>query len=238
MVVDARIRIRHRGHYSERLAPGVQVTHLSGDDTHCICTIRGPLGSDLDAVVDTMKAFLDAPPVVLDRGTQSIAIRCNCPTKGIRTRIASWGGTLVWPMVHKQGVGHYHILAPDKEVMRSVLDHLRAEGEVEVIHVGSPTADELGVQISMSDITSELSAKQLEVMRFAIERGYYGNPRGATLEELAKAYGLSRSTFQEHLQKAEETIMFRFGGIVAYHPAILAAAMRKAGRPRARESGL
>ena len=73
-------------------------------------------------------------------------------------------------------------------------------------------------------------------MTFAIERGYYGNPRGATLEKLAKAYGLSRSTFQEHLQKAEETIMFRFGGVVAYHPAILAAAMRKAGRPKARDN--
>jgi predicted DNA binding protein len=238
VVVDARIRIRHHQHYSQKLDPGVQVTHLSGDDTHCICTIRGPLGADLDAAVGTMAAFLDAPPVVLDRGTQSIAIRCNCPTRGIRARISSWGGTVVWPMVHKTGLGYYHIMAPNKEVMRSVLDHLRAEGEVEVVQVGSPTADELGVQISLGEITRELSAKQLDVMRFAIDRGYYGNPRGATLEELAKAYGLARSTFQEHLQKAEETIMFRFGGVVAYHPAILAAAMRKAGRPRASDSVL
>jgi len=236
MVVDARIRMRRRGASSERLPSGVQVTHLSGDDRHCICTVRGPPGVDLDAVVDMMRAGLDQPPTVLDRGNQSIAIRCDCPAIGIRVRIAKCGGTLVWPVVHKEKVEYYHIMAPDNATMRNVLDHLKTEGEVEVLHVGSPGADELGVQISMSDITRELTSKQLDVLRFAIEQGYYANPRGATLEKLAKSYGLSRSTFQEHLQKAEETIMLRFGGVVAYHPAIIAAAMRKAGRPRPRES--
>lgn len=231
MVVEARVKLRHRGCYSETLPPGVQVTHLSGDDEHCICTIRGPPGADLDAVVASLGPWLDAPPRVLDRGALSLAVRCSCPTRGLRQRLAAWGATVMWPVVHRDGHEWWHLVAPTREVMAHVLERLGSEGEVEVERLGNPSPDELGVSLPLGELTRELSARQLAVLRFAIERGYYANPRAVTLDALARGFGLSRSTFQEHLQKAEERVMKRFGGVVAGHPALVAAAMRRAGRP-------
>lgn len=232
MVVEVRLKLRHHGCYSESLPPGVQVTHLSGDGGHCLCTIRGPPGADLDAVVAMMKPWLDEPARVLDRGAQSVAIRCSCPTKGLSRRLAAWGATVLWPVVHRDGHEWWHLVAPTRETMAEVLEKLKAEADVEVSHLGNPTADELGVSLPLGELTRELSARQLSVLRFAIERGYYANPRSVTLDALGREFGLSRSTFQEHLQKAEERVMKRFGGVVADHPALVAAAMRRAGRPR------
>ena len=232
MVVEVRLKLRHRGCYSETLPAGVQVTHLSGDGGHCLCAIRGPPGVDLDAVVDALRPWLDEPPRVLDRGAQSVALRCSCPSRGLTRRLSAWGATVLWPVVHRDGLEWWHLVAPTGEAMAGVLEKLREEADVEVEHLGHPSPDELGVSLPLGELTRELSARQLAVLRFAIERGYYGNPRRATLDALAREFGLSRSTFQEHLQKAEERVMRRFGGVVAGHPALVAAATRRAGRPR------
>lgn len=234
MLVEARVRFRHRGCYSETLPPGVQVVHLSGDGGRCLCTINGPSTADLDKVVEALSPWLDEPLDVIERGTRSIVLRCNCPSRGLTTRIVNWGANVLWPVVHRDGLEWWHLVAPSREVMSSVLDKLRELGDVHVEKLGNPSADELGVSLPMGELTRELSAKQLDALRLAVTRGYYTSPRCVTLADLAREVGISRSTFQEHLQKAEERIMDRFGGVLAQHPALLAAATRRAGRPRKR----
>ncbi|MFA5797561.1 MAG: helix-turn-helix domain-containing protein [Candidatus Woesearchaeota archaeon] len=53
----------------------------------------------------------------------------------------------------------------------------------------------------------KLSEKQRAVILLAVEQGYYGYPRGITLEKLAKIAKISLSTFQFHLAKAEAKLL-------------------------------
>jgi len=56
-------------------------------------------------------------------------------------------------------------------------------------------------------VVPNLTDKQKAVFELAVSSGYYGYPRKAKLQDLAKEVGLSLSTFQFHLAKAEGKLM-------------------------------
>lgn len=60
--------------------------------------------------------------------------------------------------------------------------------------------------------------------------GYYAQPRAATTEELAKGMGVSRTTFEEHLRKAESRVIPRLGALIEAHPGLAEAAKAQRGR--------
>ena len=53
----------------------------------------------------------------------------------------------------------------------------------------------------------KLTEKQRQVLELAIEYGYYKYPRKVSVQDLAKKVKMPRTTFQEHLRKAEERVM-------------------------------
>jgi DNA-binding CsgD family transcriptional regulator len=57
------------------------------------------------------------------------------------------------------------------------------------------------------DARSLLTDRQREIFETAVERGYYRIPRGITQTELADELGLAPSTVDEHLRKAESTML-------------------------------
>jgi len=54
---------------------------------------------------------------------------------------------------------------------------------------------------------SELSPRQLFVLRTALSEGYFDSPRRISSRELASLVGVSQSTLLEHLRKAESRII-------------------------------
>lgn len=58
-----------------------------------------------------------------------------------------------------------------------------------------------------SDLLSPLTDRQLEVFETAVEQGYYDVPRRATHRDLAGTLGCSPSTVDEHLRKAESSVV-------------------------------
>jgi hypothetical protein len=57
--------------------------------------------------------------------------------------------------------------------------------------------------IGLISIHPELTQKQRLALQLAVKHGYYGFPRKVTLEKLAQIMGVSFSTYQAHLAKAE-----------------------------------
>jgi predicted DNA binding protein len=57
------------------------------------------------------------------------------------------------------------------------------------------------------DARSLLTDRQREIFETAVDRGYYRIPRGITQTELADELGLAPSTVDEHLRKAESTML-------------------------------
>jgi predicted DNA binding protein len=58
-----------------------------------------------------------------------------------------------------------------------------------------------------SDLLSPLTDRQLEVFETAVEQGYYDVPRRATHQDLAGTLGCAPSTVDEHLRKAESSVV-------------------------------
>ena len=52
-----------------------------------------------------------------------------------------------------------------------------------------------------------LTPKQLEIATLAVQSGYYENPRKISKKELSELSQIPRSTLQEHLAKAEASLM-------------------------------
>ena len=63
------------------------------------------------------------------------------------------------------------------------------------------------MEIVDEKILNILTPKQLEATVTAVNSGYYNSPRSVTLNELSELSGVSRSTLQEHLTKAEASLM-------------------------------
>ena len=56
-------------------------------------------------------------------------------------------------------------------------------------------------------ITKILTPKQLEIAIFAVQSGFYEEPRKITKKELSELIEIPRSTLQEHLAKAEAALV-------------------------------
>jgi predicted DNA binding protein len=63
------------------------------------------------------------------------------------------------------------------------------------------------VYISLEDLFSNLSKKQLKSLISAYQEGYYEIPRKTKAEILANDMNINRRTYEEHLRKAENRIM-------------------------------
>ena len=64
--------------------------------------------------------------------------------------------------------------------------------------------------ISFTKIFPELTDNQKKAMELAINSGYYDYPKKITLPDIARKMGISYSTFQAHLKKAEGKIFPSF----------------------------
>lgn len=61
-------------------------------------------------------------------------------------------------------------------------------------------------------VAGDLTDRQYEAVRVAVETGYYAEPRTATLEDVAAELGCATSTASDHLRKAEARVMARLVG--------------------------
>lgn len=57
------------------------------------------------------------------------------------------------------------------------------------------------------ELTSYLTPRQLECFGLASKHGFYNEPKRITIQGLAEVMGIARSTFQEHLNSAEQAVL-------------------------------
>ncbi len=80
--------------------------------------------------------------------------------------------------------------------LKELVDRLVAAGcEVDIRRARRP------------DLHRPLTDRQEEILRIALEAGYYDQPKRATIKDLAKRTGIAPSTYQEILQRAERKVM-------------------------------
>ncbi|WP_254662814.1 helix-turn-helix domain-containing protein [Haladaptatus sp. W1] len=87
-----------------------------------------------------------------------------------------------------------------KEQLAAIEEEMDAD--IEILQIS--TYDRSNSQQSILNL---LSARQREIFDHARENGYYSWPREATSRGLAKDLDISKTTFLEHLRKAEAKIL-------------------------------
>jgi len=140
--------------------------------------------------------------------------RCTCDTLD-----SPWN---VWekhdfvdapPAVYKDGWGYFRVIGFDESKTRDLFRDFNERGPTELIRKRELSLSVLPSSVWVNSLFAELTEKQMDAVLKAHRYGYYTSPRQITTESIAKGQGLSRSTYEEHLRKAENRIM---GALIPY----------------------
>lgn len=104
------------------------------------------------------------------------------------------------PFEHRtDGTLQLTIIGED-DALRRTFDSLADIVDVDLVEIGD-YYPELG------NLDALLTDRQRQILRLAVERGYYEVPRQVTHQELAEESNLCQSTVAEHLQKIEANVL-------------------------------
>ena len=147
---------------------------------------------------------------------QLIAKTCMCAQgykgkgQGTDPIIARHNFMEIPPTVLTGGWEYYRLIGFDDSNVKGLLRDLDKIGKIEVLHkkqVEQGVTDDAFL-MSLSSLFGQLTGKQAKALLSALEEGYFEIPKRTTAEEIARKNKQPRSTYEEHIRKAESKIMF------------------------------
>jgi predicted DNA binding protein len=156
--------------------------------------------SSVDAIVDFELSRVD------DAGFYSYVVQETRPEDAAwRSAFAARNLVVPYPVVYDEtGRTRLTVVGADDD-LRGVVDDLPDEVGVTVHGVGR-------LDFRLGSPAAELTDRQLEAVRVARDMGYYEVPRDHSLEDVADAMDVARSTLSTHLRKAERALVERAVG--------------------------
>lgn len=124
------------------------------------------------------------------------------------------------PCVYRGGWEYYRIISFSEKDARNVFAQLGKYCVVEVISrraIKSGAVKET-MLVSTSALFGGLTRKQVQALVFALENGYYQVPKKVTTEEMASKLRLPRTTYEEHLRKAEGKVLRSMAPYISLGP--------------------
>ena len=147
----------------------------------------------------------------LDRNVQLILKTCRCSkispnVSDVVERNSCLG---IPPDTFYGGWEEYRVIGFRENDYKKMFHELSQLGPVQILEKRVLPEKSLRdtFAISMSSVFSELTNKQVDSIVAALEHGYYQIPKKATAEEIALKHHTPRTTFEEHLRKAESKIL-------------------------------
>jgi predicted DNA binding protein len=133
-------------------------------------------------------------------------IRCSC-TPSTSTFNMAEQHNLLWkaPVRYKAGAEIFTLMAFNNSDFKVLFDKYETLGKATILRKTILPKWTLRdtVSVTLESLFSELTRKQLDIILVAVNRGYYNIPRGVAISTIASEIGLSPSTVEEHLSKAE-----------------------------------
>jgi len=117
------------------------------------------------------------------------------------------------PTIYRQGWEHYTVVAFDEQDIRALLGDLRSDREIELLSKASISEKQIphSMLAPANQLFEDITDRQLAALQLALESGYYEQPRQTSLRALADRTAVARSTFEEHLRKAENKLLTNAG---------------------------
>lgn len=147
----------------------------------------------------------------LDRNLQLIVKSCRCSkiSPNISDVIERNSCLEIPPETFYDGWEEYRVIGFRENDYKKLFQELSELGPVEVRQKKLLPEKSLrdSFVISMPSVFSELTGKQINSLIVALEYGYYQIPKKMTAEEIALKHHVPRTTFEEHLRKAEGKVL-------------------------------
>lgn len=115
----------------------------------------------------------------------------------------------VSPVVYEQGWEYYRLIAFRHEDLKQLMQRFEERGFSFDVVRKVPFNDFIASSLTLSAdaLLSNLTEKQIDALLIAYNHGYYRLPRKAPVTVIAQKKRIPRTTFQEHLQKAESKLI-------------------------------
>lgn len=212
VIVDARVRVHHPCPYCDLSTRFPRTLFLLWcDNRRDVVLVSSPRPEELRQVLAAWKRGFHAR-VLLREGNDALLIVpdfewADPPSV---TRMARTGG--VWalqPVLYFGGEETYRFLAPSRAGLNRLFRKLRRLGAVEILSV----SDRAGldsvrtVPAATVHLLEGLTDPQVRSLVAAHDAGLLEVPARSSWATVARAQGLSRSTFGEHLRKGQRTLL-------------------------------
>ncbi len=210
--VDARILVQHECPFCEfsMVFPEAQMG-LWCNRSNEIFQINAPNAERLEEILQAAKEYLSAREIFSDGHSALSIIRdCHCAEGSSVTTIADGcGAWLVPPTTYLGGWETHRVFAPGKETLQRLISEIKKIGKVKLL--SKRPRRQLDVVLDLGVVPVHffegMTDKQIHALVTAYESGLFDVPARENLDKVAEREGVSRSTFGEHLRKAEMKIL-------------------------------
>jgi predicted DNA binding protein len=130
---------------------------------------------------------------------------CDC-TPGVSGLIEQEGLWREEPLIYREGWECYRVIGHERNAFERLVKRIeKGGGTVQLLSLKPMQLRGIADDMIMttSSIFAGLTGKQVTVLASAVASGYFREATDTGLDELARRAGLSRSTFAEHLRKAQ-----------------------------------
>lgn len=111
------------------------------------------------------------------------------------------------PILFQDGWANMRVFSFDSDNPRRLVAAFRKWGHAELVRKRKLELSVLPTSVYANALFGDLTAKQSEALLTAFRFGYYASPRAVKTEEIASSLGVSRTTYEEHLRKAENRVI-------------------------------
>jgi predicted DNA binding protein len=135
--------------------------------------------------------------------------RCGKITPNVSDVVERNSGLLMPPEVYYGGWEEYRVVGFRDNDYKKMFEELSQLGPLQITQkkVVQEKSMRDAFVLSVSSVFSALTEKQTNSLLAAIDYGYYQVPKKMTAEEIAGKHKVPRTTFEEHLRKAEGKIL-------------------------------
>lgn len=191
--------------------------HLSSEGTYGILKVFGKEENSMDEYIMYLSDFIrEIKKLAEDDSGTTFFYKSISEHESVLKGVIQCGCIPNFPVVVSEGKETWNIFSAEKTRIMALFKWLES-ANIDVKLLSHKPVDPLSFiaqhQISTLPVTVniQLTDKQKEAIKTALDMGYYEWPRNIKVEDMASVLGISRSSFLHRLRKAEKVIMDGIG---------------------------
>lgn len=209
--VQVTLRVRARGDFTEITGrfPSASI-YLWCNRESDVSEVRVEDPEEARLVADALREAGEAATETSEGRLLIVDERCTCTHENsVHPHMDDLNLVRLSPVVYHAGQETHQFVALHHEDLEALLSRIEGLGfAYEILHK-APLRGGLGgfLSLPLEALTGSLTEKQVDALLTAYREGYYTYPRGSDVQEIAERHRIPRSTYREHLSRAENKLM-------------------------------